>query len=253
MSTRCRNAVRAGPAATTIAFAAALLCGGCATPAQGPTDLALWRIVERGCNGRGPHAADPTLQCEGRRGYAVLKDRCGATHFLLIPTARRVGVEARALQSPTEPNYFAWAWRERTHTLRAARVRSGVTVPDDDVGLAVNSRYARSQEQLHIHIDRIDPGLRVLLRALPTPLPAGATLEWNGHRYRVDRVADLTQSPFRIAARDWGARTRDERARLTIAVVHDGDRGFLVLSDAATWWRLDRGHAEELLEPRRCR
>ncbi len=251
MPPRRHDAVRVGLAALLI-LAAPLLWGGCATRADGPADLALWRIVDRGCNGAGPHSASATLQCEDRWGYAVLKDRCGATHFLLIPTARRVGVEARALQSPDEPDYFAWAWRERTHTLRAAHARFGVVVPDDDVGMAVNSRYGRSQEQLHIHIDLLAPGLRAVLRALPAPLPADATIEWHGHRYRVDRVANFARSPFRIAARDWGAHTRDERARLTIAVVRDGDRGFLILSDAASWRRLDRGHAEELLAPRKC-
>ena len=116
MPARCRNVIRAGLAAAALALAAPLLCGGCATRAEGPANLALWRIVDRGCNGPGPRAAGAALQCEDQRGYAVLKDRCGATHFLLIPTTRRVGVEARALQSPTEPNYFAWAWRERTHS-----------------------------------------------------------------------------------------------------------------------------------------
>ncbi len=250
MLPRCRSAIGAGLSA--LALVGPLLCGGCAMHPEGPADLAIWRIVDHGCNGTGPRAANAALQCEDRRGYAVLKDRCGATHFLLIPTARRVGVEANALQSPGEPDYFAWAWRERTHTLRAARTRPDAAVSDDDIGLAVNSRYARSQEQLHIHIDLLAPGLRPLLHALPAPLPAGAAIEWHGHRYRVDQVTDLAQSPFRIASRDWGARTRDQRARLTIAVVHDGNRGFFILSDEAGWWPLDRGHAEELLAPRKC-
>lgn len=247
------DTARAGRVAAAFALVVPLLCAGCATQRAGPADLALWRIVDRGCDGAGAHPASATLQCENRRGYAVLKDRCGATHFLLIPTRRRVGVESQALQSPAEPDYFAWAWRERTHTLQAARARSAATVADDEVGLAVNSRYARSQEQLHIHIDFLAPGLRSILRDLPAHLPPGASIDWHGHRYRVDRVGDLAVSPFRIAARDWQARTTRDRARLTIAVVHDGSRGFYVLSDAANWRHLDRGHAEELLAPRRCR
>ncbi len=67
MPTRCRSAVRAGLAAAALALTAPLLCGGCASRTEGPANLALWRIVDRGCNGPGPHAAGATLQCEDRR------------------------------------------------------------------------------------------------------------------------------------------------------------------------------------------
>jgi len=230
-----------------------LLClsagiGGCARNAE-PADLAIWRIVDQGCNMqqqaqvRSPSANG--LTCDARDGYAVLKDRCGPTHFLLIPTARRIGVESPELQTAGEPNYFAIAWEQRGRTVNA--------VPADaDVGLAINSRYGRSQSQLHIHIDRLRPQVRAALQSLKLALGAQTYLELMGHRYRVDHLESLANSPFAQAAREWDARTVDERARLTLAVASDGASGFFLLSDRADLAALDRGHAEELLQPRSC-
>jgi CDP-diacylglycerol pyrophosphatase len=52
------------------------------------------------------------------------------------------------LQAPDAPNYFALAWDAR-HWLDSS---DGTAPPDDRVALAVNSRMARSQDQLHVHI-----------------------------------------------------------------------------------------------------
>lgn len=245
-------------AALVVALAGVLgalaLRGAGADPAAG--NLALWRIVADGCGPAGAGAAQggtpPGLQCQPGQGAALLKDRCGARHFLLIPTARRRGVESPELLDPREPNYFALAWEQR------ARAQGGA---DDAVGLAVNSRYGRSQEQLHIHIDRLRPELVQALRTLPARLPADATLAWRGHVYRVSAQDGLVPSPFAVAAGLWGAQTQAERARITIAVVAQPAASapaapspgrFLVLSGRADPWHLDRGHAEELLVDHPC-
>lgn len=222
--------------------------GGCARNAE-PADLAIWRIVDQGCNAgqQAPtqsHSSND-LTCDAREGYAVLKDRCGPTHFLLIPTARRTGVESPELQTAGEPNYFALAWQERGRIVNAAP-------GDGDVGLAINSRYGRSQSQLHIHIDRLRPQVREALRTLSLSVGAQTSLELMGHRYRVDHLDSLANSPFAQAAREWDAHTLEERARLTLAIASDGAGGFFLLSDRADLAMLDRGHAEELLQPRSC-
>ena len=252
-TTVCVSRSLTNAACATAFGACAMLCllaglGGCARNAES-ADLAIWRIVDQGCNA-GQH--DPAqsyapndLTCDTRQGYAVLKDRCGPTHFLLIPTARRTGVESPELQTTGEPNYFALAWEQRAKTLN--------TAPGDaDIGLAINSRYGRSQSQLHIHIDRLRPEVRAALRGLTLPIGAETYLELMGHRYRVDHLDTLTQSPIARAAREWDARTLDERARLTLAITGDGVGGFFLLSDRADLAALDRGHAEELLRPRSC-
>jgi CDP-diacylglycerol pyrophosphatase len=82
------------------------------------------------------------------QGVVVLADRKGGAHFLLIPTRTIVGIESPELRSPQAPNYFDAAWKSRD--VLAAAV--GHEVPRAMVGLAVNQRSARSQDQLHIHI-----------------------------------------------------------------------------------------------------
>jgi CDP-diacylglycerol pyrophosphatase len=237
----------------------AICLAGCG-PNPDAADLAIWRIVDHGCNatpatasGAQPQPARSStsgLQCDSAQGYAVLKDRCGKTHFLLIPTARRVGVESPELLSEQEPNYFERAWNERGRSLAALPAPRH---EDADIGLAINSRYGRSQAQLHIHIDFVQPEVRAALRGVSVAQgAAGTRLELMGHWYRVDHVDSLAQSPFTRVAGEWGARTEMDRARLTLAVVGDGGRGFFLLSDRADLLSLDRGHAEELLVPHSC-
>ena len=219
---------------------------GCGRSAE-PADLAIWRIVDQGCNvAPSPPRERQDLTCNDRQGYAILKDRCGTTHFLLIPTVRRTGVESPELQEAGEPNYFALAWavREVSRTEEPA---------DTDVALAINSRYGRSQSQLHIHIDSLRPEVRLALRTLRLPLADDTRLELMGHRYRVDHLDTLARSPFVQVANEWDAHTTDERARLTLAVAGDGASGFYLLSDRADALTLDRGHAEELLRHPSCK
>jgi len=219
---------------------------GCGRSAE-PADLAIWRIVDQGCNVTASQPRErPDLSCNDPQGYAILKDRCGATHYLVIPTARRTGVESPELQEAGEPNYFALAWtvREVSRTAQPA---------DADIALAINSRYGRSQSQLHIHIDYLRPEVRLALRTLRLPLADDTHLELMGHRYRVDHLDTLARSPFVLVANEWGAHTIEDRAHLTLAVAGDGASGFYLLSDRADALTLDRGHAEELLLHHSCK
>ena len=90
------------------------------------------------------------------QGYALLQDRKGGVHELLIPTRRIAGIESRVLQKPETPDYFWLAWQARGMlSIAAAR-----PVPDATVAIAVNSQYGRSQNQLHLHIACLRPDIR---------------------------------------------------------------------------------------------
>lgn len=90
-----------------------------------------------------------------QRGFAVLSDRKGGAHFLLIPTLVMSGIEDPALLREQTPNYFAAAWqaRERLDAVVGHRLRR------DAIGLAINSARARGQDQLHIHIECLRPAV----------------------------------------------------------------------------------------------
>jgi CDP-diacylglycerol pyrophosphatase len=82
-------------------------------------------------------------------GYAVLADRKGGAHFLLIPTQTMAGIESSELLDPDTPNYFAEAWHARDLITKYV----GHTVPRTAVGLAINTAHSRSQDQFHVHIE----------------------------------------------------------------------------------------------------
>lgn len=83
------------------------------------------------------------------RGYAALKDIVGIGRTCLIPTARIAGIESPELLDPGTTNYFAAAWQARSFVEQQA----GGTIARDWMSLAINSAVARTQNQLHIHVD----------------------------------------------------------------------------------------------------
>jgi CDP-diacylglycerol pyrophosphatase len=95
-------------------------------------------------------------------GYAVLADRKGGAHYLLIPVQTMVGVESAELLDPDTPNYFAEAWHARDLLDRFV----GHAVPRGAIGLAVNKAHARTQDQFHIHIECLRQEVSDSLRAL---------------------------------------------------------------------------------------
>jgi CDP-diacylglycerol pyrophosphatase len=154
---------------------------------------ALWRIVSEDClpaarAGRASACAIVSPPDAAGAGYAVLKDRHGALQYLLIPTTRVTGIEDPALLQPGAGAWLAAAWRER----RWMETARHAPVPREDVALALNSEWARSQDQLHVHVSCVRPDLRVRLDgaraeigAAWSPLAGG----WNGHPYAVRRIA----------------------------------------------------------------
>jgi CDP-diacylglycerol pyrophosphatase len=155
------------------------LLAGCATPMNAPRSAVvvppapvlppppihpngqvLWSIVNGKCvpdqqaNGRPDPCAEVAVGSGVDKGYAVLKDRVGVSQYLVMPTRLITGIEDAQLLAPGATNYFDPAWRVR----RLVDQRLGTTLTRDDVGIAVNSIYGRSQDLLHLHVDclRID-------------------------------------------------------------------------------------------------
>lgn len=85
----------------------------------------------------------------GNSGYAVLVDRKGGAHYLLIPTQTMAGVESGELLDPDAPNYFAEAWHARDLISKY----TGHEVARTAIGLAINTAHSRTQDQFHVHIE----------------------------------------------------------------------------------------------------
>ncbi len=134
-------------------------------------------------------------------GYAVLADRKGGAHFLLIPTRTIPGIESPLLFQPRAPNYFAFAWKARSHLSEVL----GHEIPRDDVGLAINPPNARSQDQLHIHIECLDTRvIRAIDEASGRLGSRWTTLRIGIAQFEARRLPGehLERNPFEILAHD---------------------------------------------------
>jgi CDP-diacylglycerol pyrophosphatase len=238
-----------------VAAAVALLLPSLAAQAYDPN--ALWKIVHGECVPNQLERRDPkpcaevNLQNGVEHGYAVLKDRHGATQYLLIPTQRIVGIESPELLAPDAPNYFAAAWNARGFVEKAL----GHALPIDVISLAVNSKLARTQNQLHIHIDCIRPDVRATL----IKLRAGIGHAWaplaepvGGYGYWAMRVMGASLAgpdPVRLLA-DGVAGARDDMQLHTLVVVgmrFESDApGFVILQDRADLLHFDFGAGARL-------
>jgi CDP-diacylglycerol pyrophosphatase len=232
------------------------------TPQAAADPNALWGIVNGSCVPDQRTAGNPApcafVDVTGgeSRGYAVLKDLVGATQFLLIPTERVAGVESPEILATDAPNYFADAWRARSYVEQ----RAGRGLPRDWMSLAINSSAARSQNQLHIHIDCVRADVRQALTAhagdigptwAPLPVPLA------GQSYRVmavpgDELSDV--NPFRLLADGLGGGA-SMAAQTLVAVGStdaDGQPGFVLLAGSADAASPGSGHGEDLQDHDTC-
>jgi CDP-diacylglycerol pyrophosphatase len=234
-----------------LALAAVLCCGACH---HGDSD-ALWKIVHQSCVPDQQQHDSPKpcvlvdLSQGEAAGYAVLKDRNGPYQYLLIPTERVTGVEDPIATAATAPHWWAEAWEARQFVIKT----SGRSLPREELSLAINSYYGRSQSQLHIHIDCLKPAVRDALKThlgqigehwalLDVPL--------DGRRYQAMRLNGdrlQTDNPL-LLAQDAVPGTAAARQSLLIAgaTFEDGSPGFILLEDHADLLSLDPGHAEAL-------
>jgi CDP-diacylglycerol pyrophosphatase len=223
---------------TALAFAFAL-----AFAARGSvSDLgrgALWQVIHA-CliNHALTSAAFPCLEVHvpdgDESGYVILRPTWKAFDLLWAPTRKIVGVEDPSLETLDAPNYFEDAWNARKFLEEALRR----PIARDDVVLAVNSRQARTQDQLHIHIGCLTTRLRQTIHALAPSLPENRWIplrtpfnEYWGRLLVKDNLADV--NPFRLAAEGRPTQSKD-RTQTTIAVagikLSDGREGFVLLA-----------------------
>ncbi|HWG06308.1 MAG TPA: CDP-diacylglycerol diphosphatase, partial [Beijerinckiaceae bacterium] len=186
------------------------------------------------------------------KGFALLKDIVGQTQFLLIPTRRLEGIESPELLAADTPNYWEDAWKARHFVAAAAQA----PLTRDDLGLAINSRFARSQSQLHIHLDCVKPRVKQALSQHAAEIgEAWAPLEIgpSGTHYLARRLdgEELSADPFHALA-EGVAGARDHMDRETLVVIGatygDGSPGFYLLSDQTDPTTGDRASGEQLLD-----
>jgi CDP-diacylglycerol pyrophosphatase len=132
---------------------------------------ALWRIVHDACV---PHAEarQGPKPCESvdlaggvTEGVAILKDLVGVAQMLAIPTRRISGIEDPQMLAPDAPPVFADGWKAKARV----EARLDHPLPREAVALALNSQWARSQDQLHVHVDCVAKPVAAALADYPGP------------------------------------------------------------------------------------
>ncbi len=178
------------------------------------------------------------------RGYVVLRPPFGRPDTILAPTRQIVGLEDPQLQAPDAPNYFALAWDARRWVAPASA--------DARVALAVNSRLARSQDQLHVHIGCLNADFTARLRAALGPTTGawfrstnlGPGLElWT---YRTGGKDWRTLAPFRLLLPLVGDAPAMKRSTLAVAQMQ-GEFVLVALRSRPGGWYAD---AEDMLDKR---
>jgi CDP-diacylglycerol pyrophosphatase len=237
-----------------LALALAVL-GVVATPPPSTSrSNALWRVVHDLCvtDMKVSGSPAPCLAVNRSQGYAVLKDLRGKTQVLLIPTARVTGIDSPALLEPGAPNYWQYAWDARVWFERAAKH----LVPREDIALAINSIYGRTQNQLHIHVDCVRPDVRATLDEHVNRIgDSWRVFPWKlaGARYQALRIYGKEpgdRDPFRMLAAEPQARADMGRQTLALigATFSGGRPGFYLLAATGGTPENARGAAESLMD-----
>jgi CDP-diacylglycerol pyrophosphatase len=198
---------------------------------------ALREIVQEQClpHWRDQHTPAPCMEVHvddaAASGYAVLADRKGGAHFLLIPTKTISGIESPALEAPGAPSYFLAAWQ--AHERLDGVI--GRPVPPRLVGLAVNPLHARGQDQLHIHIECLRPDVYETLAKQAAHVSSSWTpVSLGGASYWLRSIsADLgADDPFQLLAShppEAGRGMND----YTLVVAGSPNGGFLMLASSS--------------------
>jgi CDP-diacylglycerol pyrophosphatase len=224
-----------------LALAALAILAGCAAHSD---RQALWKIVHDRCvanqvsQGKPDPCVSVSLATGADRGYVVLKDRNGIAQYLVMPTTRITGIEDAKLRSPDAINYFTPAWQAR----HLVEERLGTKLAREDVSIAVNSRYGRTQDLLHLHVDCLREDVRGQLHTLMpkvgyqwSRLPSSLA----GHDYyatRIDGDDAVAADPFSRLSEGLKVRPEDMGAWtlvLTGANFPVGKPGFVLLAAKA--------------------
>ena len=164
--------------------------------------------------------------------FAVLADRKGGAHYLLIATGNVTGIEDPALLADDSPNYFAAAWAARDRLDGVI----GHSLRRESVGLAINSAIMRGQDQMHVHIECVKPGVSRVLHAAAAELkPQWSRLWLEDRAYSALRIdgEDLSgKDPVRLLANGVpGARAQMRAFTLVVVGMQFADgAGFIVLA-----------------------
>ncbi|WP_336489778.1 CDP-diacylglycerol diphosphatase [Methylobacterium nigriterrae] len=188
------------------------------------------------------------LGTSDRPGTAVLRAPGQPTHTVVMPTEHIIGLEAPELQGQNGNIYWRAALAARHYVTDALHGAASI----GDVGLAVNSEGGRSQDQLHIHLDCVQPSVRLALQAYARSIHhtwAAMPIALQGSRFfamRVEAAEIESFNPFAALVRLPG-RQPDLSQTSFAAISESADDPNAAVFLLA--YRAAAAYAEKLLDP----
>ena len=146
----------------------------------------LWQAVNQHCL---QDSNDQSVCPKRADNYVLVKTNQTPPHFLVVPNTLLSGIEAPAFWTAEPGNYFRAAWLERPYA--AAHLAGGVAL--SRVGIAINSAQHRTQDQLHVHINCVNPQVLAELEQQQGQIGEqwqDLRLNSVGEVYRARRMAD---------------------------------------------------------------
>jgi CDP-diacylglycerol pyrophosphatase len=209
----------------------------------------LWKNVQERCLTLAPPIHPDCVIVDRERGFVLYKDMIGASHYLVIPVQPVSGVDDARVWSDRQHSAWAFGWSVRDTVARAV----GNPLPDTLLGLAINARAARSQDQLHIHLDCISESARDFMSS------GGIDTRWRDLRFRGKPVRArlipsdepvLPVDPFDIVKEDIGpgADIADRGVFLGYVRPPQGQAGFVVVDEPVNKASGANGHASDFLD-----
>ncbi|MFE4369654.1 CDP-diacylglycerol diphosphatase [Streptomyces sp. NPDC056835] len=197
----------------------------------GPLDeVWLWKQVQR-CVKEKPGPCE-----EVDSGYAVMRGKSGSkVHYLLVPTERIKGIECPTIWKPGATDY----WLAAANRVPTYFHGQGMTV-----GLGINSKYRRDEEQLHIHMVAFATNAAQDLKEKDKSIPTSAS-QWKsaifpvrGHassdtrNYRVLRVDNFADNPFSLLRNH--VLTADSQMQYQMMVMIPRAKGYYILNSESS-------------------
>lgn len=253
-----RLVYRGSVVATVIAI---LLRVSIVTAESAPSDSSstdrdfLWKTVhdrcEMGYQRTGMYA--PCTLIDEESGTALYKANFDPYQFLLLPLARVTGLEDPVLWEEANRNYLYNAWAARF--LVTSRLDN--SLPESDVILTINSKNARTQDQLHIHISCASQATSTVLKNVDAS-EYSEYVEWKqlptdvrGHAYQALAVSGNTLRSENLFQDVHTKVTADDKKmeNTSVALANVAPDRFLLLVDEGTE---NQPAAAEILQDHNC-
>lgn len=210
---------------------------------------ALWQIVRQQCvpNQQKNNDPSPCLKVDLSSGYVLFKDKKGPYHDQVMPADKISGIESAKLQSEEVRPYFYQAWQNRDHLSEEL----GKPIKDTFLSLAVNSKYGRSQNQLHIHIACLRPEIYSALRGQIDQIDEGwkpLRKDLDGHRYIARKLSGtdlIKEDPFKIL-QQYVSEQGDNMANYGLALIVSQKGEIILLTSRLKIFNLNFGSVEEI-------